>query len=91
MELESIDRVYVSGALVLLGAVFCVANIWRSVTLKKGYSETTIKMQVAFIVFIVLGVVAVSDVIQGEAIAALLGGAVGYALGNKPWQDAKDE
>ena len=75
MDLESIHRVYICGMLVLLGIVFSVANIWRSIALKKGFSEITIKMYLAFIVFIVLGVVSVSGAVNGEAIAAMLGGA----------------
>ncbi len=46
-------------------------------------------MYVAFIVFSVLGVVAVSGSVKGKAMAALLGGAVGYALGSKVWEESK--
>lgn len=91
MEMESSHRAWICAGVLIFGAVFCVANVWRSVTLKKGYSEQTIKMQVAFVVFTVLGVIAVTGVVEGGAMAALLGGAAGYALGDKPWKGADNQ
>jgi hypothetical protein len=91
MDMESSHRAMVCGGLILLGAIFCVANIVRSVKLKKGFSEHTIKMYIAFVVFIVLGVIGIAGVVSGDALAGLFGAAAGYALGNKPWEGAKDQ
>ena len=74
-------------AFVVLAAVSCVGNLWRSTTLKKGFSEATMKMYVAFIVVPVVAAAGVAGAMSLDAFAGLLGIVVGYALGNKPWKE----
>jgi len=83
-------RALVCVGLIAMGVIFCIVHIWRSVSLKKGFSETTMKMYIGFVVFTVIGAIGVAGVITGDALAAILGASVGYALGNKPWEGAQD-
>jgi len=79
-------------AVIALAAIFCVANICRSVKLQKGLSQITIKMYVTFLVISVAAVVGLAGAIQSDAFVGLLGALLGYVLGEKVWmQEEKQE
>ena len=81
--LSSEHRFWLCIATFALAAIFCGANIYRSVTLKKGFSEITIKMYVAFFVVAIIAVLGLSGVVQSNALLGVLGVVVGYVLGEK--------
>ena len=74
-------------AFVVLAAIFCIGNLWRSIKLNKGFSKATMKMYVAFIVVPVVAAAGVGGTMSLDAFAGLLGIVVGYTLGNKPWKE----
>ncbi len=89
-SLTSEYRLYLGLAIIGLGAFFCGIHVWRSIKLKKGLSDFTIKMYMLSILATVLGVVGVSGVVTGDAVTALLGALAGYGLGNKVWEGANE-
>lgn len=77
------ENAWLAIAILTFGAVVVVAQLWRSVKLKVGFSSTTMRMHVLLAAIPVIGALCASAAISSDAAVALLGAAIGFAVGTK--------
>jgi len=67
----------------IIGGIFIIGHLIRSVKLNMGLSWDTMKMYLAISFFVILADLALAEVISTEVLTGLLGAVIGGALGSR--------